>query len=49
MRSLGFRLHVRRAGPDVIRRHWADTAQGLAALGRAAGIRLEGGGTSSSI
>jgi uncharacterized membrane protein YkvA (DUF1232 family) len=37
---LVLRSVVRRAGPDVIRRHWAGTAQGLAALGRAAGVRL---------
>jgi uncharacterized membrane protein YkvA (DUF1232 family) len=41
---LVLRAVVRRAGPDVIRRHWAGTAQGLAALGRAAGVPLEGGG-----
>jgi uncharacterized membrane protein YkvA (DUF1232 family) len=31
---------VRRAGPDAIRRHWPGTADGLAALARAAGLKL---------
>lgn len=29
---------IRRAGPDVIRRHWPGTEDGLAALWRAAGL-----------
>jgi uncharacterized membrane protein YkvA (DUF1232 family) len=32
---------VRRAGADAIRRHWPGTAEGLAALARAAGLDLE--------
>lgn len=32
---------MRRAGPDAIRRHWPGTAEGLAALARAAGLDLE--------
>jgi hypothetical protein len=31
---------VRRAGPEAVRRHWTGTADGLAALARAAGIAL---------
>jgi uncharacterized membrane protein YkvA (DUF1232 family) len=45
---LVLRAVVRRAGPDVIRRHWAGTPQGLAVLGRVAGIPLEEGGRASS-
>jgi uncharacterized membrane protein YkvA (DUF1232 family) len=33
---LVLRSVVRRAGPDAVRRHWAGTAEGLAALWRAA-------------
>jgi uncharacterized membrane protein YkvA (DUF1232 family) len=32
---------VRRAGPEALRRHWPGTAEGLAALVRAAGLDLE--------
>jgi uncharacterized membrane protein YkvA (DUF1232 family) len=37
---LVLRSVVRRAGPEAIRRHWTGTADGLAALARAAGIAL---------
>lgn len=36
------RAVVRRAGPDVVRRHWPGTEDGLAALWRAAGLPPEG-------
>lgn len=32
---------VRRAGPAAIRRHWPGTQEGLAALSRAAGLKLD--------
>jgi uncharacterized membrane protein YkvA (DUF1232 family) len=32
---------VRRAGADAIRRHWGGSADGLAALARVAGLRLD--------
>lgn len=32
---------VRRAGADAVRRHWSGSADGLAALARVAGLRLE--------
>lgn len=35
------RAVVRRAGPDVVRRHWPGTEDGLAALWRAAGLPPE--------
>jgi uncharacterized membrane protein YkvA (DUF1232 family) len=37
---LVLRSVVRRAGPEAVRRHWTGTADGLAALARAAGIAL---------
>jgi uncharacterized membrane protein YkvA (DUF1232 family) len=37
---LVLRSVVRRAGPEAIRRHWPGTADGLAALARAAGIAV---------
>jgi uncharacterized membrane protein YkvA (DUF1232 family) len=37
---LVLRSVVRRAGPEAIRRHWTGTADGLAALARAAGIAV---------
>jgi uncharacterized membrane protein YkvA (DUF1232 family) len=37
---LVLRSVVRRAGPQAIRRHWPGTADGLAALARAAGIAV---------
>jgi uncharacterized membrane protein YkvA (DUF1232 family) len=39
--SLVLRSVVRRAGPQVIRRHWPGTADGLAALSRLAGLELQ--------
>lgn len=36
------RAVVRRAGPEVVRRHWPGTEDGLAALWRAAGLPPEG-------
>ena len=39
--SLVLRSVVRRAGPQVIRRHWPGTADGLAALSRLAGLDLQ--------
>jgi uncharacterized membrane protein YkvA (DUF1232 family) len=39
--SLVLRSVVRRAGPQVIRRHWQGTPDGLAALSRLAGIELQ--------
>jgi uncharacterized membrane protein YkvA (DUF1232 family) len=39
--SLVLRSVVRRAGPQVIRRHWQGTRDGLAALSRLAGIELQ--------
>jgi len=33
---------VRRAGPEVVRRHWPGTEDGLAVLWRAAGLSSEG-------
>ncbi|HEX9306831.1 MAG TPA: DUF1232 domain-containing protein [Anaeromyxobacter sp.] len=35
---------VRRAGADVVRRHWGGTPDGLSALARLAGLRLDGRG-----
>jgi uncharacterized membrane protein YkvA (DUF1232 family) len=35
---LVLRSVVRRAGPDAVRRHWAGTAEGLAAIWRVAGL-----------
>ena len=40
---LVLRSVVRRAGPDAIRRHWPGTADGLAALWRAAGLPGDSG------
>ena len=39
--SLVLRSVVRRAGPQVMRRHWPGTADGLAALSRLAGLELQ--------
>jgi uncharacterized membrane protein YkvA (DUF1232 family) len=41
--SLVLRSVVRRAGADVIRRHWPGTTDGLAALSRLAGLQLHSG------
>lgn len=38
------RAVVRRAGPEALRRNWPGTPEGLAAVARAAGLRLEPGG-----
>jgi uncharacterized membrane protein YkvA (DUF1232 family) len=38
--SLVLRSVVRRAGASVVRRHWPGTDDGLAALGRLAGLQL---------
>lgn len=38
---LVLRSVVRRAGAEAIRRHWPGTADGLAALSRAAGLKLD--------
>jgi uncharacterized membrane protein YkvA (DUF1232 family) len=41
--SLVLRSVVRRAGADVIRRHWPGTTDGLAAISRLAGLQLRSG------